>query len=327
MFGGLTPICVGNQMYDFNESAIYPRQPTNVVIWGNNISNAQDHAVIGGVNAGWTLIAFNQIHDQTNQVTHDDSLQITGFGDGANCMIVANNSFWNNNQDIFPNLFANSGSAYLFGNLVLNNGSSDGTGEDGNFNGIIIETNNQSQNYRYNNLWIFNNDFILKNGGSGGYRNEGNEWTNLNPSTAFYFFNNLLFQSYAATAASPTNILNVYAGYNAYTNAPRGSAFGPGANEINSLYQPISFAGLNPANLPGSDYHLSPGSAGIGAATNLTSGGRIYSAMFNFLPAAFAVDPTKDPNGIPRPAQWDMGRYVFTTNQPPAGPLHARIHL
>lgn len=323
MYGGVAPTCASNQMYDFNENAVYIRQPTNIVIWGNNISNAQDHAVIGGVNAGWTLIAFNQIHDQTNQVTHDDSLQIQNFGDGTNCLIVANNLFWNNNQDIFPNLFINSGTAYIFGNLSLNNGSTTGNGDDGNFNGIVVETSNTGQNWSYNNLLIFNNTFVLKNGGSGAYRNEGNEYAGLNPSINLYFYNNLLYQSYVTGlgTTSPTNILNVYAGYNDYTNALRGPSFGVAGNEVNSLYQPILFAGLNTGNLPGSDYHLVAGSAAIASGTNLTTGGLISSTTFNFLPAAFAIDPTKDASGVARVSTWDIGALTFTHSLPPVAGL------
>ncbi len=307
IYGALSPICVSNVIYDCNESAVYPRGPTNLIVWGNDFSLIQDHAIIGGVNAGYTLVACNKIHDQTNQVTHDDGIQIQGFGDGTNCLIIANNIQWNNSQDLFLNLFGNAGTAYIFGNVLINNASVDGKGDDGYYNGMIIYTTQGSVNHNFNNLYVFNNDLILKNGGSGGFRLSGNYGANYLPSTNLYFFNNLLCQSYAVTTASPTNLLNIHAGYNCETNALRGNWLG--ANEVNSVYGIALFDNVMAKSLPLSNWHPSIGSSAIGAGTNLSSS--IPATIFGFLPSAYQIDPTRDPAGNPRGSTWAAGRLRF----------------
>jgi len=298
------PVCVSNVMYDINETACYPFAPTtNLTVWGNEFYWVQDHAIIGGANVGFNLIACNRIHDQTNQVTHDDGMHMMYWGEGSNVLIIANNVLWNNSQDVFLNGQANNGTAYIFNNLFLNASSfaAGGFGDSGQANGIVVNT----QEYPWNNIYIFNNTIVLKNCGSAGM-NVAGRGINLNMvGTNLWFYNNLLYQSYAVTSLPASRVLHTYAGYNCETNFLRGNWLG--SNEVNSVYGGIVFSSLVPGNLLASDLRQSAGSLGVGSGSNLSS--LIASNAFAFLPAGYQVDPTADALGVPRGLSWDAGAF------------------
>jgi hypothetical protein len=316
---------VSNLMYDLNETAAYVvYNVTNAIVWGNEFTNVQDHAVFF-VSQGYGLIANNSIHDQTDPVSHDDAMHIMGWGFGTNALVVCNNRLWNNNQDIFCNDLGNSGQAYIFNNVLLNPSSTKGDGQDGAVNGIVINT----QESPWDALYIFNNTILLKNAGSGAVNfapRGGANW-----GTNVFLYNNIFWQSlvWEPQGTNSAFVHNTYSGFNVFTNASRTwclsgsvglSAFRSAypAQEINSVYNSVFFSNMNSSYLPASNVRLTALSAGAGQGTNLTT--LLPSKLFDFLPARYQVDPTMDAAGIQRGNVWDAGAFQHSPRISQGGP-------
>ncbi len=303
-------IVVSNVMYDLNVSAVStPAASTgNVIVWGNVFSNIQDHVFIGG-NDGYMVWAYNTVHDQTNQVTHDDNFHIQGFDK----LVFCGNKEWNGNQDCYLNPSASQGTAWIFNNVVFQ--TLDLTGLSGCFNGIICQT----WFAPVTNIFVFNNTIAYKNSGSTSFRVATTGTNSAYAIKQVFLGNNLFYHSRNYMNYSNAYVKKWAVGYNGFTNAAAGNLIN--SNELNSVYGPVTFVNLRTNNLPASDWHLAAGSMGIGQGTNLAA--MFPASTFNFLPARYRPDPTKDAAGASRGTIWDIGAFVFpgnTTNSDPPGP-------
>ncbi len=309
---GSGAICVSNAMYDLNETAFYINGGHGAsgggILWGNTISNVQDHALIGVPANGYQLIAFNSIHDQTNGLSHDDNIHTQGFYPGNGAMIFCGNKLWNGNQDFFVNTLVNSGDCYFFDN-VLDQTAMDANWQNGYANGIVINVN-QAQGW--SNLCIFGNTIIAKNTGSGGMRIANRQVAPFASGTNFLFVNNLMYQSYYSGKPDPTNVIYFFSGYNANTNFILGNAIP--SSDVNSVYGNILFANLIKTDPQASDLHLATGSVGIGQGTNLSA--TFPANFFAFLPTRYRVDPTVDAAGQTRGSTWDIGAFQGASTPP-----------
>jgi hypothetical protein len=302
---------VSNTFYDCINSTC-STGASNYIFYANEVYNMSQHGMQPCGKGGYLLIANNYFHDNTNTTfgAHCDAIQIfpgSVFG-GRNTVIVADNKFYNNADDL---RFQYDAGTNMAGIYVLNNVFwSANLGQSCTIGSALTITN----------IFFVNNTWLNKNSGPGAFTFGNNGYTSV-VFTNVYSFNNLFYNSAASEIPNEPWFRALHNGYNLW---PAGNCLAVATNnanlyslavyqatwpthEVNSTINAVTF--VDYANM---NFQLAAGSGGIGQGTNMSN--LLPSSSFNYLPAAYMVDPTKDINGNQRGSSWDIGAYQYSTN-------------
>ena len=322
-------LIVSNLIYDCNYNAVGGQNPTNLILWGNELHDVQNHGFQVWA-WGYHLIANNYIHDFTNAYRHSDAMQILACPLSSHLIICGNYC-----RDVVDAVnieyfIGPAGKTYVFNNRSVN--TAYGTnGLSGWANGNSISTRAS-----VDAVYFFNNTMVDHNAGWGGLKTPfslypTNVWTN------YFCLNNIYYDSTGGILPSNrvTRIVNLTTGFNCFTNYWRGEATVSGDPkagnnlvplkryqahtadlEEKSIYGPILFA-----DYAAQDLRPRAGSAVIGAGTNLAS----LIGTFDFIPQPWRPDPTKDAAGVPRGPTWDIGAYQHVQDSAQDGRGPARV--